>query len=251
MTVATFTPEYFRTQINQLLHDLESSPNIGDGEVARRIVQLTHEIQKGQSNREVRCQFLKLIADTGINRTKEPARLLNFIIKAFEQDDICAFAATKPLFILITQHNLEYKRLFPRFLELLDMPEALCPSQNNQFGFIEVLGSCLSSPLIPRDMIESFTKKFCSMACTGTNYEAILCLDLVAHIMDTHERSVNDLLKCIGSELRLLSRHYQVDVADKANNIANGIVGKNKTRENKYHLKAAKIQKKDLFADTF
>ncbi|KAG2303088.1 hypothetical protein Bca52824_031739 [Brassica carinata] len=102
---------------------------------------------------DVYKEVLASIHQTVIPHLSNPAMLCDFLTKSYDIGGVVSVMALSSLFILMTEHGLEY----PNFT--LYVAGSLVFVAKHRARFLQLLGACLRSSLLPAYLAASFAKK--------------------------------------------------------------------------------------------
>ncbi|KAK6923531.1 CCAAT-binding factor [Dillenia turbinata] len=100
---------------------------------------------------------------------------LDFLTRSYDIGGVISVMALCSLFVLMTQHGLEYPNFYEKLYALL------------------LLDSCLKSPLLPAYLAASFTKKLSRLALSVPPSGALIIIALIHNLLRRHP-SVNHLV---------------------------------------------------------
>ncbi|KAJ9538092.1 hypothetical protein OSB04_030825 [Centaurea solstitialis] len=80
----------------------------------------------------------------------------DFLTKSYDIGGVISIMALSSLFILMTEHGLEYPNLYGKLYALLEPSIFIA---KHRAKFLQLLDSCLKSPLLPAYLVASFAKK--------------------------------------------------------------------------------------------
>ncbi|MED6180390.1 hypothetical protein PIB30_009740 [Stylosanthes scabra] len=125
-----------------------------------------------------------------IPHLSNPVMLCDFLTRSYDIGGVVSVMALSSLFILMTQHGLEY----PNFYEKLYV--LLAPSifmAKHRARFFQLLDSCLKSPLLPAYLAASFAKKMSRLLLSVPPAGALVITALIHNILRRHP-SINCLV---------------------------------------------------------
>ncbi|ERN17168.1 nucleolar complex protein 4 homolog B isoform X1 [Amborella trichopoda] len=119
-----------------------------------------------------------------------PILLCDFLTRSYEVGGVISVMALNGLFILMTQHGLEYPDFYKKLYALL------APSifrAKHRSHFFQLLDSCLKSPLLPAYLTAAFAKKLSRLALSAPPSGALVIIALIHNLLRRHP-SINCLV---------------------------------------------------------
>jgi len=110
--------------------------------------------------------------------------LSDFCINSIDIGGLTGMLALNGLFILMTQHGLEYTAFYNRLYELLD---ASCFHANHRRGFFQLMDVFLKSPALPAYLVASFIKRFSRLALRAPPAGAMVCIAFIHNLLRRHK----------------------------------------------------------------
>lgn len=166
-----------------------------------------------------------------------PLRFADFCTRAYDMGGVTAILALHSLYILMTQHGLEYPNFYSSLYNLMDSKIFYAKYRTR---FFKLLVKCLSgSQMLPAYLVASFCKRLCRCAICAPPSGALFVLALVSNLLRKHgecacliHRKANELddpfdphekdpakTRAIESslwELNALEKHYHPAVSSMA-----------------------------------
>nr|VDD35458.1 unnamed protein product [Brassica oleracea] len=105
---------------------------------------------------DVYKEVLASIHQTVIPHLSNPAMLCDFLKKSYDIGGVVSVMALSSLFILMTEHGLEYPNFYEKLYALL-VPSVFVAKHRARF--LQLLDACLRSSLLPAYLAASFAKK--------------------------------------------------------------------------------------------
>jgi U3 small nucleolar RNA-associated protein 19 len=105
---------------------------------------------------DVYKEVLASIHLTVIPHLSNPTMLCDFLTKSYDIGGVVSVMALSSLFILMTQHGLEYPFFYEKLYALL-VPSVFVAKHRAKF--LQLLDACLKSSMLPAYLAASFTKK--------------------------------------------------------------------------------------------
>ncbi|XP_059647363.1 protein NUCLEOLAR COMPLEX ASSOCIATED 4 [Cornus florida] len=120
----------------------------------------------------------------------KPIMLCDFLTRSYDIGGVISVMALSGLYILMTQHNLEYPNFYEKLYALL-VPSIFMAKYRAKF--FELLDSCLKSPLLPAYVAAAFAKKLSRLALSVPPSGALIIIALIHNILRRHP-SINFLV---------------------------------------------------------
>jgi U3 small nucleolar RNA-associated protein 19 len=119
-----------------------------------------------------------------IPHVANPLRFADFFMQAYSQTGVISLLALEGLFLLMTQHGLEYP-LFYTSLYSLVQPNIFF--QKYRVRFFELLNKCLSqNDMLPAHVIAAFCKRLLRSSLSVPPPGILFCLALVSNLLRKH-----------------------------------------------------------------
>ncbi|AES99289.1 putative nucleolar complex protein [Medicago truncatula] len=125
-----------------------------------------------------------------IPHLSNPIMLCDFLTRSYDVGGVVSVMALNSLFILMTQHGLEYPKFYEKLYALL-VPSIFMAKHRARF--FQLLDSCLKSPLLPAYLAASFAKKLSRLLLSVPPSGALVITSLVHNILRRHP-SINCLV---------------------------------------------------------
>ncbi|CAN6905675.1 unnamed protein product, partial [Brassica oleracea] len=106
---------------------------------------------------DVYKEVLASIHQTVIPHLSNPAMLCDFLKKSYDIGGVVSVMALSSLFILMTEHGLEYPNFYEKLYYALLVPSVFVAKHRARF--LQLLDACLRSLLLPAYLAASFAKK--------------------------------------------------------------------------------------------
>lgn len=150
--------------------------------------------------------ILQRIPGEVIPRMVSPLHLADFLKETYDKGDNLAILALEGLFVLISQHNLDYRDFYKRLYALLT-PTAMFFNESRH-RFLELVALFLASGSnLPGGLVAAFIKRLCRRALLAPPAGAMWCLRLSLELVRRHP-SVSSLV------------HRSLDFFSGADNLA-------------------------------
>ncbi|KAF8020835.1 hypothetical protein BT93_G1304 [Corymbia citriodora subsp. variegata] len=139
-----------------------------------------------------------------IPHLSNPIVLCDFLMRSYDIGGVVSVMALSSLFILMTQHGLEYPNFYEALYALLQ-PSILIAKHGEIFGgnlSSHLLDSCLKSPLLPAYLAAAFAKKLSGLALSVPPAGALVIVALIHNLLRRHP-SINCLVHRAKDHLKL------------------------------------------------
>ncbi|CEG00328.1 Nucleolar complex protein 4 [Ostreococcus tauri] len=113
-----------------------------------------------------------------------PQLLSDFCVDSIDVGGLTGMLALNGLFILMTQHGLEYPTFYNRLYQLLD---GSCFHANHRRGFFSLMDVFLKSPALPAYLVASFVKRFARLSLSAPPAGAMLCVAFIHNLIRRHK----------------------------------------------------------------
>ncbi|KAG9156655.1 hypothetical protein Leryth_006637 [Lithospermum erythrorhizon] len=125
-----------------------------------------------------------------IPHLSNPIMLCDFLTRSYDVGGVVSVMALHSLFILMTEHGLEYPNFYVKLYALLEPSIFMA---KHRAKFFELLDSCLKSPLLPAYLAASFTKKLSRLALNVPPSGGLIIIALIHNLLRRHP-SINCLV---------------------------------------------------------
>ncbi|XWS54451.1 hypothetical protein CRYUN_Cryun10bG0090300 [Craigia yunnanensis] len=139
---------------------------------------------------DVYKEVLATLHQEVIPHLSNPIILCDFLTRSYDIGGVVSVMALSSLFILMTQHGLEYPNFYEKLYALL------APSifmAKHRAKFFQLLDSCLKSPLLPAYLAAAFAKKLSRLALSVPPSGALVIIALIHNVLRRHP-SINCLV---------------------------------------------------------
>ncbi|KAD4982184.1 hypothetical protein E3N88_18855 [Mikania micrantha] len=119
-----------------------------------------------------------------------PILLCDFLTRSYDIGGVISVMSLSSLFILMTEHGLEYPNLYVKLYALLQPSIFIA---KHRAKFFQLLDSCLKSPLLPAYLAASFAKKLSRLALTAPPSGGLVITALIHNLLRRHP-SINCLV---------------------------------------------------------
>ncbi|XVE66494.1 hypothetical protein DITRI_Ditri08aG0083900 [Diplodiscus trichospermus] len=128
-------------------------------------------------------EVLATLHQAVIPHLSNPIILCDFLTRSYDIGGVISVMALSSLFILMTQHGLEYPNFYEKLYALL------APSifmAKHRAKFFQLLDSCLKSPLLPAYLAAAFAKKLSRLAISVPPSGALVIIALIHNLLRRH-----------------------------------------------------------------
>ncbi|KAJ8769949.1 hypothetical protein K2173_009031 [Erythroxylum novogranatense] len=139
---------------------------------------------------DVYKEVLSTLHEAVIPRLSNPIMLCDFLTRSYDIGGVVSVMALNSLFILMTQHGLEYPNFYEKLYALL-LPSIFMAKHRAKF--FQLLDSCLKSPLLPAYLAASFAKKLSRLSLSVPPSGALVIIALIHNLLRRHP-SINCLV---------------------------------------------------------
>lgn len=119
-----------------------------------------------------------------------PLMLCDFLTRSYDIGGVVSVMALSSLFVLMTQHGLEYPNFYEKLYALLE--PSICMAKHRA-KFFQLLDSCLKSPLLPAYLAAAFCKKLSRLSLAVPPSGALVIVALIHNLLRRHP-SINCLV---------------------------------------------------------
>ncbi|KAK9051877.1 hypothetical protein SSX86_028505 [Deinandra increscens subsp. villosa] len=139
---------------------------------------------------DVYKEVLATLHQAVIPYLSNPILLCDFLTRSYDIGGVISVMALSGLFILMTEHGLEYPNLYVKLYALLKPSIFIA---KHRAKFFELLDSCLKSSLLPAYLAASFAKKLSRLALTVPPSGGLVITALIHNLLRRHP-SINCLV---------------------------------------------------------
>ncbi|PON75239.1 Nucleolar complex protein [Parasponia andersonii] len=119
-----------------------------------------------------------------------PVMLCDFLTRSYDIGGVISVMALSSLYVLMTQHGLEYPNFYEKLYALL-VPSIFMAKHRSKF--FQLLDSCLKSPLLPAYLAAAFAKKLSRLSILVPPSGALVIVALIHNLLRRHP-SINCLV---------------------------------------------------------
>ena len=134
--------------------------------------------------------LLTRLHNTIIPSLVNPLLLSDFLTHALDRGGLDGMLALNGIFILVTQHGLEYPKFYERLYGLLDSDVFI---SKHRVRFFQLADIFLASPMVPAYTAAAFAKKFARLGMRGSPVTAIIAIAFIHNIIRRHPSCVQIL----------------------------------------------------------
>lgn len=120
----------------------------------------------------------------------KPIILCDFLTKSYDIGGVVSVMALSSLFLLMTKYGLEYPNFYEKLYALL-VPSIFMAKHRAKF--LQLLDSCLKSPLLPAYLAAAFAKKLSRLSLVVPPSGALVIIALIHNLLRRHP-SINCLV---------------------------------------------------------
>ncbi|KAL5213871.1 hypothetical protein ABZP36_003023 [Zizania latifolia] len=147
---------------------------------------------------DVYKEVLATIHQNIIPSMSNPAILCDFLTRSYDIGGVISVMALSGLFILMTQHGLEYPKFYDKLYALLTPVVFMA---KHRAVFLQLLDACLKSSYIPAYLAAAFAKRLSRLTLSVPPAGAIIIIALIHNLLRRHP-SINFLV------------HWEIDAND-------------------------------------
>ncbi|TVU16009.1 hypothetical protein EJB05_39555 [Eragrostis curvula] len=139
---------------------------------------------------DVYKEVLASIHQNVIPSMSNPAILCDFLTRSYDIGGVISVMALSGLFILMTQHGLEYPKFYEKLYAL--MTPAVFMAKHRSV-FLQLLDTCLKSSYLPAYLAAAFAKRLSRLALSVPPAGALIIIALIHNLLRRHP-SINFLV---------------------------------------------------------
>ncbi|XP_077219879.1 CCAAT-binding factor isoform X2 [Tasmannia lanceolata] len=139
---------------------------------------------------DVYKEVLSTLHQIVIPHLANPIMLCDFLTRSYDIGGVISVMALSSLFILMTQHGLEYPNFYEKLYALL-VPAIFMAKHRAKF--FQLLDSCLKSTLLPAYLAAAFAKKLSRLALSVPPSGALVIIAIIHNLLRRHP-SINCLV---------------------------------------------------------
>ncbi|KAK3020917.1 hypothetical protein RJ639_046573 [Escallonia herrerae] len=139
---------------------------------------------------DVYKEVLVALHQAVIPHLSNPIMLCDFLTRSYDIGGVTSVMALGSLYVLMTQHGLEYPNFYEKLYALLEPSIFMA---KHRAKFFQLLDSCLKSPLLPAYLAAAFAKKLSRLAISVPPSGALVIIALIHNLLRRHP-SINCLV---------------------------------------------------------
>lgn len=139
---------------------------------------------------DVYKEVLVTLHQAVIPHLSNPIMLCDFLTRSYDIGGVISVMALSSLYVLMTQHGLEYPNFYEKLYVLLE-PSIFMAKHRSKF--FQLLDSCLKSPLLPAYLAAAFAKKLSRLALSVPPSGSLIIIALIHNLLRRHP-SINCLV---------------------------------------------------------
>ncbi|KAM7482815.1 hypothetical protein LguiB_007398 [Lonicera macranthoides] len=139
---------------------------------------------------DVYKEVLVNLHEVVIPHLSNPIMLCDFLTRSYDIGGVISVMALSSLYVLMTQHGLEYPNFYEKLYVLLEPSIFMA---KHRAKFFQLLDSCLKSPLLPAYLAASYAKKLSRLALSVPPSGALVITALIHNLLRRHP-SINCLV---------------------------------------------------------
>ena len=132
---------------------------------------------------DVSLKVLESLHEDVMPHLVNPVLLSEFLVRSLEQGGYRGILALNGLFLLVTQHGMEYPKFYTRLYGLLT-PATL--QSRRRVEFFRLVDLFLKSAMVPAYVVAAFIKRFARMALRASPAGALICLAFAHNLLRRH-----------------------------------------------------------------
>eukprot|EP00890_Picochlorum_soloecismus_P005163 jgi/Picsp_1/5648/NSC_03007-R1_protein len=156
--------------------------------------------------------LLSRVHDIIIPALINPLLLSDFLTHALNREGLDGMLALNGIFILVTEHGLEYPKFYERLYALLT-PEIFL--SKHRVRFFKLADIFLASPMVPAYSAAAFAKKFARLGMKGSPATAMIAIAFIHNIIRRHPSCMQILHRPVSK----VQEQSAVDVKKKAESL--------------------------------
>ena len=155
---------------------------------------------------EIYKRLLILLTDKVLKELKNPIAFTDFLLNSFKIGGSISLLSLNGVFLLMTQHDLEYPDFYTKLYELCT-PELLHAKYRARFFYLTNI--FLASPLLPEYLVAAFIKRFSRLCLTAPSNAILLVLPFIGNLLLRH-KGLQKMIDCN-------EEHYDFNEPDPKN----------------------------------
>ncbi|KAF9951479.1 hypothetical protein BGZ70_000982 [Mortierella alpina] len=138
----------------------------------------------------------------------QPTVLMDFLTDSYNAGGAISLLALKGLFILITEHNLDYPDFFKKLYMLFDRNLMHVKYRARFFSQVDIF---LSSPLLPAQLVAAFIKRMARLGLSSPPASIVIIIPLIYNLLKRHPTCMQLIHGKADGEKNDLYDHAQED----------------------------------------
>lgn len=132
---------------------------------------------------DVYRKILSRLHDLVIPNLTTPLLLSDFLTHSLDRGGLDGMLALNGIFILVTQHGLEYPKFYDRLYSLLNQDAFL---SRHRLRFFQLADIFLASPMVPAYTAAAFAKRFARLALNAPPAGALISIVFIHNLLRRH-----------------------------------------------------------------
>ncbi|KAF9430235.1 hypothetical protein BGZ76_000913 [Entomortierella beljakovae] len=113
----------------------------------------------------------------------QPTVLMDFLTDSYNAGGAVSLLALKGLFVLITEHNLDYPDFFKKLYKLFDRNLMHVKYRARFFSQVDIF---LSSPLLPAQLVAAFIKRMARLSLSSPPASIVIVIPFIYNLLKRH-----------------------------------------------------------------
>ncbi|KAF9357905.1 hypothetical protein BGX34_009146 [Mortierella sp. NVP85] len=157
---------------------------------------------------EIYKKTLLIIHKRIIPHLPQPTVLMDFLTDSYNAGGPISLLALKGLFILITEHNLDYPDFFQKLYKLFDRNLMHVKYRARFFSQVDIF---LSSPLLPAQLVAAFIKRMARLGLSSPPASIVIIIPFIYNLLKRHPTCMQMIHAKADSEI---NDHYDFSEQD-------------------------------------
>ncbi|KAF9934147.1 hypothetical protein BGZ65_003868, partial [Modicella reniformis] len=137
-----------------------------------------------------------------------PTVLMDFLTDSYNSGGAISLLALKGLFVLITEHNLDYPDFFKKLYKLFDRNLMHAKYRARFFSQVDIF---LSSPLLPAQLVAAFIKRMARLGLSSPPASIVIIIPFIYNLLKRHPTCMQMIHTKAVSEKNDLYNHTEED----------------------------------------
>ncbi|KAG0230878.1 CBF/Mak21 family-domain-containing protein [Mortierella sp. GBAus27b] len=138
----------------------------------------------------------------------QPTVLMDFLTDSYNAGGAISLLALKGLFVLITEHNLDYPDFFQKLYKLFDRNLMHVKYRARFFSQVDIF---LSSPLLPAQLVAAFIKRMARLGLSSPPASIVIIIPFIYNLLKRHPTCMQMIHSKADSEKNDLYNHSEED----------------------------------------